>query len=247
MEMTKSLAINTVKPLSPSETDTLTSDPRGIVFVVDDDVSVRESLEALIVFAGWESRVFATATDFLATPPATGPSCLILDVRLPDLNGLDLQQHIADDRSGMPILFITGHGDIPTTVRAMKAGAVEFLTKPLADNVLLNAIRAALTRSHALLGQSSERQSLRDRYESLTPRECEVMALVVAGRLNKQAGADLGISEITVKAHRGRVMEKMNASSFADLVRMSTALGQSSQSPPNDLQRLGRHQGVGDT
>jgi FixJ family two-component response regulator len=205
------------------------SDARAIVFIVDDDVSVRESLEALIDFAGWEARAFATAKDFLATPPATGPSCLVLDVSLPDLNGLDLQQHIANDRADMPILFITGHGDIPTTVRAMKAGAVEFLTKPFADDVLLEAIRAALMRSRATLAQAAERQSLRDRYGSLSRREREVMALVVAGRLNKQVGADLGISEITVKAHRGRVMEKMKARSFADLVRMSGILGPTSQ------------------
>ncbi|HEY4940694.1 MAG TPA: response regulator [Rhizomicrobium sp.] len=245
--MTNFLAINTVKPLTSSEADTLTSDARAIVFIVDDDVSVRESLEALIVFAGWEARAYATAKDFLASPPAKGPSCLILDVWLPDLNGLDLQQHVADDRADMPILFITGHGDIPTTVRAMKAGAVEFLTKPFADNVLLNAIRAALMRSRAIIAQTVERQSLRDRYGSLSPRERQVMALVVTGRLNKQVGADLGISEITVKAHRGRVMEKMKASSFADLVRMSTALGQSSQSSPYEVQRLAHHQGVGDT
>jgi FixJ family two-component response regulator len=201
------------------------SDTPGIVFVVDDDVSVRESLEALIAFTGWEPRTFGTATEFLAAPPATGPSCLVLDVSLPDLNGLVLQQHIANDRTDMPILFITGHGDIPTTVRAMKAGAVEFLTKPLADDLLLDAIRAALTRSRATLDQSTELRSLRERYGSLSRREREVMALVVAGRLNKQVGAELGISEITVKAHRGRVMEKMMANSFADLVRMTATLG----------------------
>ena len=212
------------------------SDAREIVFVVDDDVSVRESLEALIEFAGWESRTFETAKEFLAEPPATGPSCLVLDVGLPDLNGLILQQHIANDRADMPILFITGYGDIPTTVRAMKAGAVEFLTKPFADDVLLDAIRAALARSRATLDQSTGLRSLRDRYGSLSRREREVMALVVAGRLNKQVGAELGISEITVKAHRGRVMEKMMASSFADLVRMSTTLGQASPPPTEDME-----------
>jgi FixJ family two-component response regulator len=205
-----------------------------IVFVVDDDVSVRESLEALIAFAGWEPRTFGTATDFLAAPPATGPSCLVLDVSLPDLNGLVLQQHIANDRADMPILFITGHGDIPTTVRAMKAGAVEFLTKPLADDLLLEAIRAALTRSRATLDQSTELRTLRARYATLSRRERQVMTLVVSGRLNKQVGAELGISEITVKAHRGRVMEKMMADSFADLVRMSATLGLV-LSPPDDL------------
>ena len=213
------------------------SDASGIVFVVDDDVSVRESLEALIAFAGWEPRTFGTAMDFLAAPRATGPSCLVLDVSLPDLNGLVLQQHIADDRADMPILFITGHGDIPTTVRAMKAGAIEFLTKPFDDNILLDAIRAALTRSRATLDQSAELRSLRDRYGALSRREREVMALVVAGRLNKQVGAELGISEITVKAHRGRVMEKMMADSFADLVRMSAALGHDLPPPAEAAER----------
>jgi FixJ family two-component response regulator len=207
------------------------SKPRAIVFVVDDDASVRESLEALIACAGWEPRLFATANDFLAAPPAIGPSCLVLDVGLPDFNGLDLQQHIAGDRADMPILFITGYGDIPTTVRAMKAGAVEFLTKPFADGILLGAVRAALTRSCATLAQSAERRALRDRHRSLPRREREVMALVVAGRLNRQVGVELGISEITVKAHRGRVMEKMQAASFADLVRMSAALEPAVRNP----------------
>jgi FixJ family two-component response regulator len=201
------------------------ADAPEIVFVVDDDVSVRESLEALIAFTGWEPRTFGTATEFLAAPPATGPSCLVLDLSLPDLNGLVLQQHIANDRADMPILFITGHGDIPTTVRAMKAGAVEFLTKPLADDLLLEAIRGALTRSRATQHQSTELRALRERYATLSRRERQVMTLVVAGRLNKQVGGELGISEITVKAHRGRVMEKMMADSFAGLVRMSATLG----------------------
>jgi FixJ family two-component response regulator len=201
------------------------AEARATVFVVDDDVSVRESLEALIAFAGWEPRAFATAGGFLATPPATSPSCLVLDVGLPDLNGLDLQRRIAHDRAEMPILFITGHGDVRTTVRAMKAGAVEFLTKPLDDKVLLDAICVALMRSSATLVLAADLRSLRDRYGVLTAREREVMTLVVAGRLNRQVAAELGISEITVKAHRGRVMEKMAAGSFADLVRMSAALG----------------------
>lgn len=213
-------------------------DAREIVFVVDDDQSIRESLETLIELAGWESRVFGTAADFLATPSATGASCLVLDVNLPDLSGLDLQQRIADDRAEMPILFITGYGDIPTTVRAMKAGAVEFLTKPFRANVILEAIRAALGRSRAIIACSAERQSLRERYASLSRREREVMTLVVAGLLNKQAGAELGISEITVKAHRGRVMEKMQAGSFADLVRMTETLGQSPQVLPGNGWRL---------
>jgi FixJ family two-component response regulator len=196
-----------------------------VVYIVDDDISVRESLEALIAFNGWEPRTFGTAAEFLAAPRATGPSCLVLDVGLPDLNGLVLQQHIANDRADMPILFITGQGDIPTTVRAMKAGAVEFLTKPLADDLLLEAIRAALTCSRATLDRSMELRTLRERYGALSRRERQVMILVVAGRLNKQVGTELGISEITVKAHRGRMMEKMGASSFADLVRMSATLG----------------------
>jgi len=202
------------------------SETRAIVFVVDDDISVRESLEVLITLAGWEPRAFATAKDFLATPPATGPNCLVLDVGLPDFSGLDLQQHIADDRADMPILFITGRGDIPMTVRAMKAGAVEFLTKPFADSVLLDAIDGALARSRDTLARSAERRSLRDRHRTLTRREREVMALVAAGCSNKQVGLELGITEITVKAHRGRAMEKMQAGSFADLVRMSATLGQ---------------------
>ena len=199
-------------------------EPRAVVFVVDDDVSVRESLEALIAFAGWEPRSFPTARDFLAAPRPTGPSCLVLDVSLPDLNGLDLQARIAGERTDMPILFITGHGDIETSVRAMKAGAVEFLTKPLTDEVLLDAIEAALIRSRAMLARAAQVRSVRGRYGSLSQREREVMTLVVAGLLNKQVGARLGISEVTVKAHRGRVMEKMQAASFADLVRMSAVL-----------------------
>ena len=220
------LALNKDMPRFEDEDGPLVaSDPRAVVFVVDDDASVREALEALIEFIGCEPRVFETATDFLAAPPATGPSCLVLDVSLPDLNGLDLQQRVADGRPDMPIVFITGHGDIPTTVRAMKAGALEFLMKPFADDVLLEAIRGALTRSRAVLAQSAELQALRGRYGSLSRREREIMALVVAGRLNRQVAAELGISEVTVKAHRGRLMGKMKADSFADLVRMSAALG----------------------
>src|SRR5687768_1443312 len=195
-----------------------------IVFVVDDDVSVRESLEALIRCEGWEPETFASAAEFLAHPRALTPSCLVLDVSLPDLNGLDLQDRIATDRSGVPIIFITGHGDIPMTVRAMKAGAVEFLTKPFSDDVLLRAIRNALERSEAALGRETELRLLRDRYASLTAREQEVMALVVSGLLNKQVGSELGISEITVKAHRGKVMSKMKADSLADLVKMAARL-----------------------
>ena len=196
-----------------------------IVFVVDDDVSVRESLELLIKFAGWQPQIFASAADFLAYPRTVTPSCLVLDVSLPDLNGLELQKLIASDRRDMPIIFITGHGDVPMTVQAMKAGAVEFLTKPLDDEVLLSAIRNAIKRSVAVLEDQAERTALRSSYDSLTPREQDVMRLVVAGLLNKQIGLKLGISEITVKAHRGKMMQKMKAESLADLVRTAVRLG----------------------
>jgi FixJ family two-component response regulator len=200
------------------------SDDTPIVFVVDDDISVRESLELLISFAGWQPELFASAGEFLAHPRVLAPSCLILDVSLPDLDGLELQKLIASDRTDMPIIFITGHGDIPMTVQAMKAGAVEFLTKPFDDDVLLSAIQHAIERSRAALGHEEEIQALRDCYASLTPREREVMALVVAGLLNKQVGSRLGISEITVKAHRGKLMQKMKADSLADLVKMAVRL-----------------------
>jgi len=195
-----------------------------IVFVVDDDVSVRESLELLLRCEGWQSATFESAQEFLACPRALVPNCLVLDVSLPGLNGLELQKLIAAERTDMPIIFITGHGDVPMTVRAMKAGAVEFLTKPFSDDVLLSAIRGALERSHAALGQEAEMRVLRDRYTSLSQRERQVMALVVSGLLNKQVGGELGISEITVKAHRGKVMQKMKADSLADLVKMAARL-----------------------
>jgi FixJ family two-component response regulator len=198
---------------------------KSIVFVVDDDVSVRESLELLISFAGWQPETFASAEEFLARPKAVTPSCLVLDVSLPNLNGLELQKLIASDRVDMPIIFITGHGDVPMTVQAMKAGAVEFLTKPFDDEVLLTAIRQAITRSRATLDDEAQLQRLRECYASLTAREQEVMRLVIAGMLNKQIGLELGISEITVKAHRGKVMLKMKVDSVADLVKVAMRLG----------------------
>jgi FixJ family two-component response regulator len=201
----------------------------SIVFVVDDDISVRESLELLVASAGWGVETFASAQDFLVRPRPLVPSCLVLDLALPDLNGLDLQKRISVERSDLPIIFITGQGDVPKTVQAMKAGAVEFLTKPFNDEVLLSAIRQALERNRAALTEEAEMQELRRRSESLTPREQQVMALVVSGLLNKQVGGELGISEITVKAHRGRVMQKMKADSLADLVKIAGRLGLSRQ------------------
>jgi FixJ family two-component response regulator len=195
------------------------------VFVVDDDVSVREGLEGLIRTVGWEVRAFASAEAFLACPPASGPSCLVLDVGLPDLNGLDLQTRVASERSEMPIIFITGYGDVPMSVRAMKAGAAEFLTKPFGEEALLGAIKAALNRSRQMVEEQAALRVLRERYDSLSRRERQVMALVVTGLLNKQVGGKLGISEITVKAHRGRVMGKMEAGSLAELVNISARLG----------------------
>jgi FixJ family two-component response regulator len=196
-----------------------------IVFVVDDDISVRESLQLLIQCEGWHPETFASAQEFLDNPRVLVPSCLVLDVSLPGLNGLDLQKRVCVERPDMPIIFITGYGDVPTTVQAMKAGAVEFLTKPFSHDTLLHAMRQAVERSRVALGYEAEMQALRDRYESLTRREREVMALVASGLLNKQVGGELGISEITVKAHRGQVMQKMKADSFAELVKMAARLG----------------------
>jgi FixJ family two-component response regulator len=196
-----------------------------VVFVVDDDISIRESLELLIQSAGWQAETFASAQEFLARPRPGTPSCLVLDVSLPDLNGLDLQKRLGADRMDLPIIFITGHGDVPMTVKAMKAGAIEFLTKPFGDDVLLSAIGGAIDRSRVALGDQAETQVLRNCYASLSPRERDVMALVVSGLPNKQVGSKLGISEITVKAHRGRVMRKMKAGSLPDLVKMAAKVG----------------------
>jgi FixJ family two-component response regulator len=203
----------------------LDSSIQPVVFVVDDDVSVRESLELLISSAGWRCETFASAAQFLARPRLTVPSCLVLDVRLPDLNGLDLQQRVASERGDMPIIFITGYGDVPMTVKAMKAGAVEFLTKPFSAEVLLSAIQSAINRSTRVLGDEAEMSIVREAYASLSRRERDVMALVVTGHLNKQVAVELGISEITVKAHRGRVMRKMHADSLAHLVNIAARLG----------------------
>jgi FixJ family two-component response regulator len=189
---------------------------------------VRESLELLIRAAGWQPETFASAQEFLSRPRDTVPCCLVLDITLPGLNGLELQQQLAA-RTDMPIIFITGHGDVPMSVKAIKAGAVEFLTKPFNDHVLLDAVRSAIERSRAALRLDAEMQALRNCYESLTPREREVMALVVSGLLNKQVGGELGISEITVKAHRGQVMRKMKADSLPHLVTMAARLGLNSE------------------
>ncbi|MDM0065071.1 response regulator [Variovorax sp. J31P207] len=195
-----------------------------IVYVVDDDVSVRESLGPLIRFEGWEPEIFASAQEFLASPRRLAPSCLVLDVNLPGLNGLELQRRISGDRLALPIIFITGYGGVPMTVQAMKAGALEFLTKPFPDEVLLAAVRTAIDRSRAAIDDDARIGTLRERHASLSPREREVMALVVSGLLNKQVGGELGISEITVKAHRGSMMRKMMAGSLPGLVNMAAML-----------------------
>jgi RNA polymerase sigma factor (sigma-70 family) len=195
------------------------------ISVVDDDISVRESLEALIRHEGWQPQLFESASAFLSSPQTPGPGCLILDVNLPDLNGLDIQERVAADRASVPIIFLTGYGDVPMTVRAMKAGAVEFLTKPFSDEVLLEAIRNAIARSIERLEHSARKRMLQERLYTLSSREREVLELVVKGLLNKQVGAELGISEITVKTHRGKAMQKMRARSLADLVGIAAELG----------------------
>ncbi|WP_321932080.1 response regulator transcription factor [Paraburkholderia guartelaensis] len=215
--MTPAYAVERESALSSAQ-------PTPLVFVVDDDVSVRESLEAMIRFAGLRAETYASAQAFLGCPRAMVPNCLVLDIGLPDLSGLELQSLIASERTDLPIIFITGYGDVPTTVRAMKAGAVEFLTKPLDDQILLDAIRHAIERSRTALGDEARAKALRDRYASLSRREREVMDRVVSGLLNKQVGAELGISEITVKVHRRHVMQKMNARSLADLINMAGRL-----------------------
>jgi FixJ family two-component response regulator len=218
-----------------------TSAAKPIVFVVEDDISFREFLKRLIESAGWQPEAFASAREFLSRPRALVPSCVVLDVGLPDINGLDLQQRLAD-RNDLPIIFITGNADVAMTVRAMKAGAAEFLTKPFNTDVLLEAIGHAVERSRAVLDREADMQALRLRYASLSRREREVMALVVSGLLNKQVGFELGISEITVKAHRGKMMRKMDARSLPELVNIAAKLGarESGISPPRSTLHYAR-------
>jgi len=199
--------------------------PNSLVFAIDDDPSVRQSLESLIKSVDWRVRTYGSAQEFLGSGQLDAPGCIVLDIRLPGLSGLDLQQALAQTKSCLPIIFITGHGDIPMSVQAMKAGAVEFLPKPFREQVLLDALILALDRDRTTRQQRANLAALRERYDSLTPREQEVMGLVVSGLLNKQIAATLGVSEVTVKVHRGQIMEKMQADSLANLVRMAERLG----------------------
>jgi FixJ family two-component response regulator len=217
--------MNSASSASHKSPPPLMSRGTPIVYVVDDDISVRESLESLIRFAGWQPQIFASAQEFLPRPPVFVPCCLVLDVMLPDFNGLDLQKRLTTDRVAMPIIFISGHGDVPTAVSAMKAGAVEFLNKPYSDEMLLSAIQKAIECSDAALHRETEIRSIRDRYASLSKRERQVMALVVRGLVNRHVGNELFITEITVKVHRGNVMRKMNADSLPALVNMAATLG----------------------
>lgn len=203
----------------------LTSPSAPVVYVIDDDASVRESLESMIDCAGWRAATFASAQEFLSQPPGLPPYCLVLDSVLPDISGLELQRRVSRRQTDLPIIFMSAYGDVTTTASAMKGGAVEFLTKPFPDETLLDAIRSAIEQSRAMMDSASETRWLAERYETLSRRERQVLGLVVAGRLNKQIATYLGISEITVKAHRGKVMRKMHADSLADLVRISMRLG----------------------
>jgi len=224
--------------LSLESIESHTACPLPTVFVVDDDVSIRESLGLLIRCAGWEPAIFASAEEFLERPRNCGPSCLVLDMNLPNLSGLDLQRRLAADRIDMPIIFVTGHSDVSMAVEAMKAGAVEFLSKPLRDDELLSAIGHSIEHSRAALDREVETQALRDLYATLSRREREVMELVIRGRLNKQIGGELGISEITVKAHRGRMMQKMEADTLVDLVNMAARLRLAAARPDDASRNL---------
>jgi FixJ family two-component response regulator len=234
----------------PPGHETASANKVPIVFVLDDDASVRQSIDLLIHGEGWQPETFAFAHEFLRRPRPLVPNCLVLDVSLPDLSGLELQKQVVVERAEMPIIFIARHGDVPTSVQAMKAGAVDFLIKPLRDEALLDAIREALKRSSVALGREAEMRSVRDGYAALSHRERQVMALVLSGLLNKQIGAELGISEITVKAHRGRVMQKMGAKAVVDLVRMAsrlrserTATASSMTVSPSSLATVGKRSG----